>query len=70
MGHDNPRAARIYQHASAEADPAIAAAINAMVEAAAGADTKLEGSTNTIPDDDENGAGPLGKVVNSTCADF
>jgi hypothetical protein len=32
MGHDNPRAALIYQHASAEADVAIAAAINAMVE--------------------------------------
>ena len=37
MGHDNPRAALIYQHASAEADLATAAAINAMVEAATSA---------------------------------
>ncbi len=32
MGHDSPRAALIYQHASAEADLAIAAAVNAIVE--------------------------------------
>jgi integrase len=32
MGHDNPRAALIYQHASAEADQAIAKAVNTTVE--------------------------------------
>jgi integrase len=32
MGHDNPRAALIYQHASAEADQAIAKGVNAAVE--------------------------------------
>nr|WP_211290840.1 site-specific integrase [Kineococcus xinjiangensis] len=31
MGHDNPRAALIYQHASTEADQAIAAAVNVLV---------------------------------------
>ncbi len=34
MGHDSPRAALIYQHASSEADRAIADAINVAVEAA------------------------------------
>lgn len=33
MGHDNPRAALIYQHASAEADKAIADAVSALVNA-------------------------------------
>jgi len=32
MGHDNPRAALIYQHATSEADHAIAKAVNAAVE--------------------------------------
>ena len=31
MGHDSPRAALIYQHASAEADKAIAAAVNELL---------------------------------------
>ena len=63
MGHDNPRAALIYQHASAEADLAIAAAINEMVEAATSANAKPAGSTKTSPDDgDEAGAGALDKV--------
>ncbi|HYN97201.1 MAG TPA: tyrosine-type recombinase/integrase, partial [Pilimelia sp.] len=34
MGHDNPRAALIYQHANREADQAIAEAINKAVKAA------------------------------------
>lgn len=61
MGHDNPRAALIYQHASAEADLAIAAAINEMVEAETVAHAKAEGSTKASSDaesskDDEDGA--------------
>jgi integrase len=32
MGHDNPRAALIYQHASAEADYAIAQGVNAVLK--------------------------------------
>jgi hypothetical protein len=61
MGHDNPRAAPIYQHASAEADLAIAAAINVMVEAETVAHAKAEGSTKASSDDesskdDEDGA--------------
>ena len=34
MGHDSPRAALIYQHASAEADQGIASAIEKAVQAA------------------------------------
>lgn len=52
MGHDNPRAALIYQHASAEADLAIAAGINEMVEAATSADAKPTASTRASRDDD------------------
>jgi hypothetical protein len=33
MGHDSTRAAMIYQHATAAADRAIAAALNAQIEA-------------------------------------
>ena len=65
MGHENPRAALIYQHAIAEADLAIAAAINVMVEAATGEYAKAEGSTKAGSDNDsskdaEDGAGALG----------
>jgi hypothetical protein len=67
MGHDNPRAALIYQHASAEADLATAAAINAMVEAATSAEAKPEESTKTSSDDDssddyEDGTGVAGDL--------
>jgi hypothetical protein len=67
MGHDNPRAAMIYQHASAEADLAIAASINVMVEAATDAHAEAEGSTNASSNavnlkDDEDGSGALGRV--------
>jgi integrase len=67
IGHDNPRAALIYQHASAEADLAIAAAINAMVETATGADADAEGPTKASSDDDsskgdEDGPGALSLV--------
>jgi len=62
MGDDNPRAALIYQHASAKADLAIAAAINVMVEAETGADTKPDGAKKTSLDDDEDGDGALGDV--------
>jgi hypothetical protein len=58
----------------AEADLAIAAAINEMVEAATSADAKPAGSTNASPDDDEDGAGALARVGqwhgNGTHADF
>jgi hypothetical protein len=36
MGHDSPRAALIYQHASKEADRAIADAVNMVVKQAQG----------------------------------
>ncbi|MEP6655500.1 MAG: tyrosine-type recombinase/integrase [Myxococcales bacterium] len=67
MGHDNPRAALIYQHASAEADLAIAAAINVMVEAATGAHAEAERLTKASRDDDsskddEDEAGAFGGV--------
>ena len=63
MGHDNPRAALIYQHASAKADLAIAAAINVMVEAETGMNTMPEESTKTDSADggsgDEDGPGAV-----------
>jgi len=50
IGHDNPRAALICQHASAEADLAIAAATNVMVETATCAHAEAEGSTKASSD--------------------
>ena len=48
---------------NAEADLAIAAAINEMVEAATSADAKPAASTKTSPDDDdEDGAGALARL--------
>ncbi|MBT0771371.1 tyrosine-type recombinase/integrase [Kineosporia sp. J2-2] len=52
MGHDSPRAAMIYQHATAEADTAIAAAINAELE------KLVSGQT----DDDGGAAGASAEV--------
>ena len=67
MGHANPRAALIYQHASAEADLAMAAASNKMVEATTSADATPAGSTRTSPDDDdEAGGGALAGLGNGT----
>ncbi|MGZ4721848.1 hypothetical protein [Oryzihumus sp.] len=40
MGHDSPAAALIYQHASAEADAAIADAINARLTRHFGSSTE------------------------------
>ena len=62
MGHDSPRAALIYQHASAEADLAIAVAINEMVEATTRANAKPAGSTTSSDDADEDGAGALARL--------
>jgi len=62
MGHDSPRAALIYQHASAKADLAIAAAINVMVEAETGANTNPDGAEQTRLDVDEDGDGALDDV--------
>jgi integrase len=50
MGHDNERAALIYQHASNQADRKIAEGLNALVESSRGSDDGDD------PDDD----GPAG----------
>jgi len=50
IGHDNPRAALICQHASAEADLAIEAATNVKVEAATCAHAEAEGSPKASSD--------------------
>ena len=49
MGHDSPRAALIYQHASSGADQAIAAALSAVLDAHNGK------AAQVAPADDEDG---------------
>jgi integrase len=60
MGHDNPRAAMIYQHASSEADQAIADAVSAGVEALREKQRKEREATQTKvaqePDEGDDGA--------------
>lgn len=55
MGHDSVRAALIYQHATSEADKAIAASLDAQIEAAAVADGDGDG-------DEDGAAGVLAPV--------
>jgi hypothetical protein len=67
MGHDNPRAALIYQHASSEADRAIADAVSAVVDAHRNEERQArqtaEGRATERPDDPDGGtAGSLAKV--------
>ena len=57
MGHDSPAAALIYQHASAEADRAIAAAVGDAIEAA------RDSGQEEDPDDDDGAAGTLVPVA-------
>jgi hypothetical protein len=63
MGHDSPRAALIYQHATSDADRAVAAALDAVLRAVDNG--VLEGATDR-PDGDDDGddgaAGVLAKV--------
>jgi integrase len=61
MGHDSPRAALIYQHASAGADRAIADALDLLIAAA---DDLASGNESIeMPDDDDDGtAGVLAPV--------
>ncbi|MEV5709927.1 site-specific integrase [Actinoallomurus sp. NPDC052274] len=54
MGHDNERAALIYQHASNQADRKIADGLDALVKAARPVDQA---------DDDQDDGGPPGKLV-------
>ncbi|MGW4462182.1 tyrosine-type recombinase/integrase [Micromonospora sp. NPDC004704] len=60
MGHDSPRAALIYQHASSQADQAIADAVNAEVKKAARKAAKRPKKRRGDPDD--GAAGVLAKV--------
>jgi hypothetical protein len=60
MGHDNPRAALIYQHASAEADQAIAKGVNAAVERERKRSRRNDRKRRGRPDD--GSAGVLAKV--------
>jgi integrase len=60
MGHDSPRAALMYQHATADADQAIAAAVSALVKAAvAGTQGHAEEGGDTSGEDDDGAAGAL-----------
>lgn len=54
MGHDSPRAALIYQHASAGADRAIADALDVLIAAAEATDMRK---------DDEGDDGAAGVLV-------
>jgi len=56
MGHDSPRAALIYQHASTEADTAIAAAISAALAAQEGSLGPPPSPPDEDPDDGASGA--------------
>jgi len=64
MGHDNPRAALIYQHASAEADQAIAKGVDAVVERERNGTAKLrrKKAKKRAADPDDGTAGNLAKV--------
>ena len=53
MGHDSPDAALIYQHATAEADRAIAEAVNKAVKKA---QRKTAPTKKRRPDDDDDGS--------------
>lgn len=57
MGHDTPRAALIYQHATSGADRAVAAALDEVL--------KAHGETGNAGDDsaDEGDDGPAGALV-------
>ena len=58
MGHDSPRAAMIYQHATVDADAAIAAAVNELL-----GDEAPQNNTDDHDEDDDGGsAGVLAPV--------
>ncbi len=57
MGHDSTRAAIIYQHASREADQAIADALSERVERAQRRDDKGQDDTDEDGPDDDDGLG-------------
>lgn len=58
MGHDSPRAAMIYQHATTVEDQGIADRLSGLVEAHRG-----ESDEDADPDDDEDDDGPAGALV-------
>jgi integrase len=64
MGHDNPRAALIYQHASAEADQEIAKGVNAAVqrERKTAHKSRRKPATKRRGNPDDGAAGVLAKV--------
>jgi integrase len=63
MGHDSSQAALIYQHATAEADRAIAEAVNAAVKAEQRKDRKAaKGKRKRRDDPDDGAAGVLAEV--------
>jgi len=66
MGHDSPRAALIYQHATSDADRAVAAALDALLQALNGPQADEESGREARPGGDDDGddgaAGVLAKV--------
>lgn len=63
MGHDSPRAALIYQHATTDADKAVAAALDAVLGAVQGVgEERPETSGDQDDDGDDGAAGVLAKV--------
>jgi integrase len=63
MGHDNPRAALIHQHATSGADRAVAAALDEVLEAhETGKGPTSDGASKRDDDGEDGAAGVLAKV--------
>lgn len=56
MGHDNPRAALIYQHASSGADRAVATALDEVLKAQKSDEDRQSGQARKVDDDEGDGA--------------
>jgi integrase len=63
MGHDSPRAALIYQHASADADRAIADALDAVLKALRDAEGQKPAGPSEPEEGDDGAAGALVPVA-------
>lgn len=64
MGHDNPRAALIYQHATSGADRAVAAALDTLLKVHERDEGPVSSGhfSDTNDDGDDGSAGVLAKI--------
>ncbi len=63
MGHDSPRAAMIYQHATTVEDQAIAARLSSLVDAHRAESGETTTQTDDADDDDNGDDGATGVLV-------